>query len=123
MSDSEFPHFELEHDGDVLIVIPSSALSELDEANLIAERQRLLNFVAQDETITRVLVDLRRLAYFGTMLLSTLSELWKHVSQRNGRIALCSLSEVASEAVTIAGFDRIFNICSSQGEALAGLRE
>lgn len=115
MEDSRF--FVIERDGVVLVVSPVRELGSFAEDEVRDDWDRLLKYV-DDSKLIHVVLDLTHLSYFGSTMLEMMVVLWKRLSARQGRFAVCNVSEVGREILHIAKFDTIWRICSSRAEGV-----
>ena len=117
----ELKHYEFENDGDVLIVVARASLTSAVDTDLVADRHRLVEHIT-GQGITQVVVDFRRVTHFASSVLNTLTHLWNSQRTAGGRMAVCSLSQLARETISMAGLDTILDLCPTQSEALARVR-
>jgi anti-anti-sigma factor len=114
--------FEIEREGDTIIVIPAVDLRELDYQR-IEERARTILELLNGSNIKNVVLDFHKTDYFGSTALGVFLKLWKRVSSKNGRMALCNISDNEKEILQIMKLDHFWPICSSRIEALVAVRE
>lgn len=110
----------VENEGDVLIVSPVRELGSFAEDEVRDEWDKLLNYIADTQT-QRVILDLSHLGYFGSTMLEMMVVLWKRLSAKQGRFAICCVSPVGREILHIAKFDTIWPIRSTRAEAIQAL--
>ena len=115
------PLFEVEWDGDTLVVTPSGDLGELQGEAIEAEGRRLLGLLDAPGTRNLVL-DFSRTDYLGSTALGLLFRLWARVRIRGGRVAACNLSEHEREILKAADCDRLWPLHGTRGEALRAVR-
>jgi anti-anti-sigma factor len=106
--------FEIEKVGEVIVLSPWRDLRELEYSTIEAELCRLAN----EPSVTRVVVDLGRTDYFGSTALGMLTVLCGHVEGRGGRIAFCNLSEHEREILALTGLTEVWPVYASRREAL-----
>jgi anti-anti-sigma factor len=82
--------------GNTLIVTPTADLRELAYQSLETGAGRVLS-VFSDPVVKNVVVDSHRTEYFGSTALAFLVRLWKRVTERRGRMALCHLSAISKD--------------------------
>jgi anti-sigma B factor antagonist len=113
--------FEIEQNGDTLVVTPVTDLTELAYERIEVGAQELLGLLDQVH-IKNVVMDFHRTDYFGSTALGFFVRLWKRARSRNGRMAFCNLSEHETEILKITGLDRLWTICSSRQEAMEAVQ-
>jgi anti-anti-sigma factor len=113
--------FEIEPNGDTLVITPVTDLTELAFERIDVGAQELLGLLDQ-EHIKNVVMDFHRTDYYGSTALGIFVRLWKRVRSRNGRMAFCNVSEHETEILKITGLDRLWLICLSRQEAMEAIR-
>src|SRR5687768_5798902 len=88
--------FDLERDGDALIVVPLRNLGSLAEEELQSELPDLLRALERPE-VRHLVLDFSRITYFGSSMLEAVRRLARQAHDHGGRTALCGLSPVARE--------------------------
>lgn len=114
--------FEIEQEDDTIIVVPEMDLRELDYQR-IEEGARTILELLDGINIKNVVIDFHKTDYFGSTALGIFIRLWKRVSSKNGRMALCNISDNEKEILEIMKLDHFWQIRSSRTEALAAVRE
>jgi anti-anti-sigma factor len=109
--------FAIDRVGDTVIITPTSDLSELVYQSIVSGASQVLS-VLNDPSAKNVVVDLHRTDYFGSTALAFLVRLWKRVTERKGRMALCNLSEHEQEILRVTKLDGLWPLVSSRGEAM-----
>ena len=103
-----------------MIVTPLRNIGSLAEHDVQREfaalRERITAGAAQ-----HVVMDFSQLSYFGSSMLEGLRSLWTVLRQRDGQLAVCSLSPVGTEILLLAQFDRLFRVRGTVDEALAAV--
>jgi anti-anti-sigma factor len=109
--------FEIERQGDTIIVVPQINLRELDYPRIEAGASDILNML--DGTSTKhVVLDFHKTDYYGSTALGFFVKLLKRVRSRNGRMAFCNVSDHEKEILQITGLHHSWPICASRQEAL-----
>jgi anti-anti-sigma factor len=110
--------FELELDGETLIVTPTHDLGEFGMYRFDEEAPTLLRF--WNESATRnVVVDFHRTDYFGSTTLGLLVKVHQFVKKRGGKMVICGVSRHENEVFLRTRLDSLWPICPSRDEALA----
>jgi anti-anti-sigma factor len=113
--------FEIEQEGDTIIVIPSVDLRELAYQRIEAGARRILELL-NGTRIRNVVLDFHKTDYYGSTALGFFVNLWKRVRSRHGRVAFCNVSDHEKEILQITNLDHSWPICSSMREALEAVR-
>ena len=70
----------------------------------------------------QLIVDLAGVTYINSGGLRCLVSAWRQARQRGGNLALCGLSQRISDVFAIVGFNKVFQIYPSAGEAQLALQ-
>lgn len=116
MSQPKF--FRVEPQGDTLVFAAVSNMGSLVEDDVREEWDRLLKQL-DEHNAKNAVIDLGALDYFGSIMLELLVVLWKRVSSRHGKLAICNVSAVGKEILQTAKFHTIWPIVATRDEALA----
>jgi len=100
--DAEKGFFEVERVGDVLVLTPLRDLRELDYPEIEVEGKELL-WLESDAWVRGVVVDFGRTDYFGSTAIGLLLRLGRRMRNREGRLALCNVSDHEKEILAAAG--------------------
>ncbi|MBS0265885.1 MAG: STAS domain-containing protein [Planctomycetes bacterium] len=115
--------FVRESIGNVLILSPAIDLGSLHEPEIIHETEDLLDIINHpDGEPIHMVVDLSHSEYFGTALLGAIVKLWKRVSQRGGRLAICNVSQNVLQVLHVTRLNAIWPIHNSRDEAIKAVR-
>jgi anti-anti-sigma factor len=114
--------YEIEHDGDILIITPLVDLRELDYQEIESGMSNVLDRVG-DGTVRNVVVDFHRTDYFGSTALGFFVKLCQRLRRSHGNLAFCNLSGHEREILEVTRLDHLWPICSSRAEALAVVRK
>jgi len=90
---------------------------KLDAATSPVFDQRLLPMLERGEK--NFLIDFSHMDYISSAALRRLLLLAKRAEASGGKVVFASLQDSVREIFDIAGFSKIFSICSSQEEAVA----
>ncbi len=110
--------FEIEREGDTLIVTPHTDLSEVDFGQIEEGAREILELL-KNSYGTNLILDFRRTDYYGSTALGFFVKLWKWVCAHDGKMAVCNLSNHEREILAITRLDSLWPICASRDEALA----
>lgn len=113
----EEKHVRLEQAGGTLIVTPLYTSGRFTEGEVVGEWSGILKKV-EGEDVSRVVVDLGHVPYFGSTLLDWIVQMWRRLQEKQGTLAVCNASEVGREVLLIARFDKLWEIHESKQDAL-----
>ena len=85
--------------------------------------ERFSKPLAQWKDESHVIIDLQQVARFGSSFLETLRKMWKVSKVRDGKLALCNVSDIGREILAVTKFDSLWLVCSTMEEALASIAE
>ena len=107
---------ETERQDNVLSVLVSG---RIDGSNAAAFEETVK--AAMEESDRAVVMDLEKLSYISSAGLRILLMIAKNLASRDGKLALCALSEPIREVIEISGFDKIIPVHGSRADALASV--
>jgi anti-anti-sigma factor len=113
--------FEVEREGDTLIVTPAVDLCETEYAEIEEGGKEILELLRRSYGRNLVL-DFHRTDYYGSSALGFLVRLWKRVRTQGGKMALCCLSDHERDILAATGLDGVWPVYASRDEALAAVR-
>ena len=113
-------HFEMEQQGDTLVITPQHSLGSLVESEIQNELSEALDMV-EGEGARNVVIDFTNMVYFGSSLLESQLRLWKSVERVHGKMVLCNVSSVGREVLSISRLDRLWKIYDSRSEVIAAV--
>jgi anti-anti-sigma factor len=114
--------FEVDREGETVVVTPLADLGCLAYPELEAGASELLGLLDQPPA-RHLVLDFHRAAYDGSTVLPFFLKLWLRVSRRSGRMALCNVSEHERDLLRVTKLDELWPVCGSRGEALAAVRQ
>lgn len=117
------PIFSRETRGSTLILNPLIHLGSLHEPEIAHETAELLEIIVnkQNSEPTNLVIDLAHGDYLGTAMLGAIVKLWKRVSQRGGRLALCCVSENVAQVLRVTKLYTVWPIYGSRDQALTSV--
>ena len=113
--------FDLQQTEDTLVVVTLREITSLDDEDLDAELSGVEHRLDQPD-VKNLVVDLGDVSYLESCTLNTIVSLWKRVRNRNGKMALCNVSELAREILQVANLDSVWPVLDSRDEALSTVR-
>lgn len=90
---------------------------QIDATTSKAAEDRLVELINAGER--RLVLDLGQLDYISSVGLRVLILVAKRLKQAEGAVAICALQPSVQELFEIAGFDAVFRIFDTQGEAVS----
>ena len=115
-------YFTVEQKDDILIVSLIGSIGALADTSIRDDWADVLDLLETTD-IRHAVIDLGKLEYFGSVVLELLVVLWKRLSSRNGKLALCHVSPVGLEILETAKFDTIWQIVPGLQDAINAVRE
>lgn len=113
--------FEIERQGQTLLVTVLTNLRELDYPKIEAGANGILNLLGNG-TIKNVVLDFHKTDFYGSTALGFFMKLWKRIRERGGRMAFCGVSEHEREILKVANLDGLWPICPSREEAIKAVQ-
>ncbi|MGQ0636015.1 MAG: STAS domain-containing protein [Planctomycetaceae bacterium] len=114
------PVFLREMSGSTLVLRPHCRLGSLQETQIVAETNELLEIINSSGPLNIVL-DLAHDDYLGTAMVGAIVRLWKRVAMRGGRLALCNLSDTVHQVLRVTKLHAVWPIYATRDEALAAV--
>jgi anti-anti-sigma factor len=114
--------FEVEEEGDTIIVTPALNLRELDYQRIEAGGVEILDRL-NGTGIKNAILDFAKTDYYGSAALGFFVKLWKRVRLRNGHMAFCNVSDHEREILQITKLDHLWLTYSSKIEALEAVKD
>jgi anti-anti-sigma factor len=108
--------FEIEREGDTIVVIPAVDLRELDYQRIEAGARRVLDLL-NGKDIKNVVMDFHKTDYYGSTALGFFVKLLKRVRSRHGRMVFCNVSDHEKEILRVTNLDHSWPIYPSRTEA------
>lgn len=112
--------FAIERKGKTVVLTLEEDLGEV--AFMETNAAEVIN-VFDDPTIKNLVIDFARSDYFGSTTLAFFIRLWKIVTERNGKMVLCNLSEHEKEILTVTKLDHLCTMCGSREEAMLAIAD
>jgi anti-anti-sigma factor len=106
--------FEVARFSGIVVITPTRDLRELEFEAI----QEELGHLADDPTLSRVVVDLGRTDYLGSTALGMFVALARTLRQRGGRLVLCNSSAHEREIVGVTGLADVLPSYPSLQDAL-----
>jgi anti-sigma B factor antagonist len=118
MSQSELE--VLKQDG-ITVIVLGVQYDNLDEPALEATARNLLDIVAQLADPPVVVIDLSRTVFFGSAFLGTLFRVWRRITTRKGKLAMCGATGLCAEVLDVTQVNRLWNLYKTRDEAINSL--
>jgi anti-anti-sigma factor len=110
--------FQIEWEGETMIVVPVISLSEL-EAERVEQEAPVLADLVDQHNASNVVIDFCKTDYFGSDALYLLIRVWRRVRARDGQMVLCNLSEHEIDILRTTKLNEIWPIADTREQALA----
>jgi anti-anti-sigma factor len=117
---SETKYIRSEQQGNVLVITPlftQATFSEPQSASQWNEVEQQLDA----PTTEQVIVDLGEIPYFGSTVLEWITQLWKRIKVKGGRLALVRPSKMGREVINVTRLDRLWGIFDTRDQAFSWL--
>ena len=115
MSDAKY--VRAEEQGETLVIVPMFTYASLIEPGIANEwktvRQRI-----ESPSVRNLLIDLGEIPYFGSTMLEWMSQMWKLVKAKGGKVAIGRASPIGREVLGAARFDKLWGIFETREQAL-----
>jgi anti-anti-sigma factor len=112
--------FRVEPVGQTLVFSAVGNMGSLVEDDVREEWDALLKEL-ENHNAKNAIIDLGALDYFGSIMLELMVVLWKRVSAKRGKLAICNVSTVGKEILQTAKFHTIWPIVATRDEAIAAV--
>ena len=109
--------FRIERFGDVVSVTPLVDLGELKLDLIREDAQDVLDGLEKSAT-KYLVIDCCEIDYFGSTALAFFLRLWSKIRSRNGRLAVCNLSDCEREVLSVTRLNRLWTLKDTRSEAL-----
>jgi anti-anti-sigma factor len=110
----------VEQDG-VTVVALGEEYDNLEELVLERASTRLLE-IARSADRPVLLIDMARTKFFGSAFLGTLFRVWRRLSARNGRMAVCCATGVVAEVLDVTQANRLWTQYATREAAIEDLK-
>jgi anti-anti-sigma factor len=120
MSDPGDKIIRSEQQGNVLVITPlftQAAFTEPQNANQWHAVEEQLDSPSTEQ----VIVDLGEIPYFGSTVLEWITQLWKRIKTKGGRLALVRPSKMGREVINVTRLDRLWGIFDTRDQAFSWL--
>jgi len=108
------------HD-DVLVVTPYFTHKSFVEPQVLEEWKHIAEELAQPE-IKHAVVDLGQIAFFGSTMLEWMVTIWKTMKAKGGNFAVCCVTDVGREILTVARLNTVWTIAAKREDAINAVR-
>lgn len=114
--------FQFEREGDVLVIMIRGEAGSL-AMDLLGSDMHDIAREIQAMDVPRVVIDFRQHAYFGSVMLEALLNIWHAVREKHGRMAVYNVSRVGRELLGLAHFNDLWPLCNSRSDAVAAVHK
>ena len=113
--------FQMQMEGDTLVLSPISNLSEL-ELSFFEDEFRSVIQRLEEAGYRQVLLDFEGTDYYGSTALGFFLKLWKRLRKVDGKMAFCNVSSHEQEVLRLTRLDTLWPVCATRAQALELLR-
>ena len=113
---------DLVRDGDTLVVVPSGDLNE-SVYDLLGGSMAEVLTALEDPTVRHVVWDFHHTRTLGSSVLAFFVKIWKRISLRGGRMALCRVSAYEREIFATTRLDQLWPLFDCRDDAVRSVRE
>ncbi len=109
-----------EQQGNVLVITPlftQAVFAEPTGANEWDQVQEQLDAPGTEQ----IIVDLGEIPYFGSTVLEWMTQLWKRVKIKGGRLAVVRPSAIGREVLNVARLEKLWGIFDTRDQAFIWL--
>ncbi len=110
----------IEQDG-VTVVVLGEEYDNLEEMVLERASTHLLE-IAKSAEPPLIVIDMAKTKFFGSAFLGTLFRVWRRLSARNGKMAVCSATGVVAEVLEVTQANRLWAQHATREPAIADLK-
>lgn len=112
---------EVQTQDGVTVIVLGTEYDNLDEAALDAASEELLE-IAKGAEPPLVVVDMSRTKFFGSAFLGTLFRVWRRLTARQGKMAMCGAAGVCAEVLSVTQVDRLWSLYDSRDAAVEAVK-
>ena len=109
-----------EQQGNVLVITPLFTQANFTEPHSAIQWQEVEQQLDAPGT-EQVIVDLGEIPYFGSTVLEWITQLWKRVKVKGGRLAVVRPSKIGREVLNVARLERLWGIFDTRDQAFSWL--
>jgi anti-anti-sigma factor len=110
----------IEQDG-VTVVVLGEEYDNLEEMVLERASKHLLE-IAKSAEPPLILIDMTKTKFFGSAFLGTLFRVWRRLSARNGKMAVCCATGVVAEVLEVTQANRLWAQHDTREAAITDLK-
>src|SRR5262245_25531720 len=111
------PIFETEARPGITVITPLRDINSFEKTDLDQAADKVLDRLPNEEVV-HVVIDFRKVPYFGTMMLTALLRFWKRVRDARGSMVLCNLSEDELDVLRVTRLDTVWRIYPTLEDAI-----
>jgi len=112
--------FQVEMYGDICVVVPAIDMESLEWELVEPAADMVLGPILKNDK-PRIIFDLGKIAFFGSVFLSLLLRCWRQVDTRGGSMLICGAGDHARELLRLTALDTLWAIYPTREEALRAL--
>ncbi len=108
-------------DGDVLVIMPLRNIASIDHEATQTEWEDVMAQLRKSP-VCHVVLDFGAVAYFGSAILEYVLMLSREVAAKQGRLAICNLSDLGRDLLATTRFDKLGIIVPTRAEAMLAVQ-
>lgn len=118
------PHkvFKFESDELTFVLIPQGNASSFRYKDIHVESNAVLRLLNSPD-IEKLIVDLSAVSNVSSVIIGAIIRMAQSVSQRGGKVALCSASDNIDEVIRTMNLTKLWPLCETREEAIAILEK
>lgn len=114
--------YELQEDGDILIVLPTSDQIGFKQSQLQTETTAIVKQL-DGGAILHLVFDADNADFLSSAVIGSMIQMWEAAEEKGGRFVSCNISDGALEALVAMRLDTKWRRYDSRDEALKALRQ
>jgi anti-anti-sigma factor len=107
-------------DGPIFVVLPMGEVGVFASDQVSLEVDDVLAEL-DEMAAQRVLVDFEGVTFFGSSLLAAVQRIWKHVTHRGDKLAVCNVPNVGREVLNVTRFGQLWDVYDTRPAAKEAL--
>ncbi len=118
------PHkvFKFESDEQTFVLVPQGNASSFRYKDIHVESNAVLRQLNNPD-IQKLIVDLSAVSNVSSVIIGAIIRMAQSVSQRGGKVALCSASDNIDEVIRTMNLTKLWPLCKTREEAISALEK
>lgn len=114
--------FKFETDEQTFVLVPQGNASSFRYKDIHVESNAVLRLLNSPD-INKLIIDLSAVSNVSSVIIGAIIRMAQSVSQRGGKVALCSASENIDEVIRTMNLTKLWPLCKTREEAMAVLEK